>query len=105
SLWFAGRHGDLGAEAGAVAQLEPVAAPEAPGVEPVGRAAGIEQAHAGVGDREQLGAVDGLLGGLALEAPGEPLARELAGLRERPALVLGDDPQAGVLHLAGDLGI
>lgn len=86
------RDRDLGTEARAAGQFEPIAAPEPPGIEPVGRRPGIEQPHPGVGDREQLGAVDGLLGRFPAQSSRQPLPDQMPRAWERATLVLGDDP-------------
>src|SRR5215207_2038021 len=84
---------DLGTEDGAAGQLEAIAAPEAAGVEPVGRSGGVEQTHSRVRDGEQLRAVDGLRRRLSPQATRQPLRHEVPGAREGPTFVLGDDPQ------------
>ena len=94
---------DLGAEHGAVGQLQAVAAPELAGVVPVGGTLRVEQAHAAERDRHQLGAVHGLPARLLAEASGDPATSEAAGRRERLAVVRGDHAQQLVLHLPRDV--
>src|SRR6185312_12910341 len=48
------RDRDLCTEGGAVREVEPIAAPEPAGIEPVRRRTCVEEPHPGVGDREQL---------------------------------------------------
>ena len=77
------RDHDLVPEAGAAGEAEPITAPESSGVEPVGWCSGIEQSHPRIGDCEQLGAVDGLLGRFPAHSPRQPLANQAARSRER----------------------
>ena len=58
-------------------QVEPIATPEPPGIEPVRRRPWVEESHAGVGDREQLGAVDGLLGRFVAQSPRQPFPDQM----------------------------
>src|ERR1019366_9857656 len=98
-------HGDLLAQTGALKKLEVVAAPEAAGVVPVGRAVVGEKAHGLIGAGDNLGAVAGLDVGRAANPPPGPTAGQGERGRERGAVLTGDLRQQSVLHLRGHLGV
>ena len=92
---------DLAAERVGRLEVDPVAAPEAARVVPARRPAIRQQPHRLVGERDQLGAVDGLQRGLAAAiAAGQPLPREPGRARERAAVEALDDLDQLVLVLA-----